>query len=162
MTDSENPAPTPKELEVSLARLDADRAVYDALTAKVRERNKTTLFDALAAAGISHVTVSFDGYGDSGQIEDVETKADDAIIDLPPASITIAVAEWGRGDASQRDLTLPAAIEQLAYGFLEETHGGWEDNSGAYGDFLFDVAQRAITLNYNERFEDSEYTQHML
>jgi hypothetical protein len=160
MTDSENPAPTPSELEVSLARFGADRAVYDALTAKLRERNKTALFDALAAAGISHVTVSFDGYGDSGQIEDVETKAGDAIVDLPPGSITIAVAEWGRGDASQRDLSLPAAVEQLAYGLLEETHGGWENNSGAYGDFVFDVAQRTITLNYNERFEDSEYTQH--
>ena len=34
--------------------------------------NKDALFDALAAAGIETVTVTFDGYGDSGQIEDIE------------------------------------------------------------------------------------------
>lgn len=53
------------------------------------------------------------------------------------------------------------AIERLAYDFLEETHDGWENNEGAYGDFLFDVAARTITLNYNERLETSEYTQHV-
>lgn len=53
------------------------------------------------------------------------------------------------------------AIERLAYDFLEETHGGWENNEGAYGDFLFDVTERTITLNYNERIETSEYTQHV-
>jgi hypothetical protein len=56
---------------------------------------------------------------------------------------------------------MPEAIEQLAYDFLRETHDGWENNAGAYGDFYFDVAERTITLNYNERFEDSEYTQHV-
>ena len=53
------------------------------------------------------------------------------------------------------------AIERLAYDFLEETHGGWENNEGAYGNFLFDVTERTITLNYNERIETSEYTQHV-
>ena len=44
---------------------------------------------------------------------------------------------------------------------FEEAHGGWEDNLGAYGDFVFDVAERSITLNYHERIETSEYTQHV-
>ncbi len=34
------------------------------------------------------------------------------------------------------------AIERLAYDFLEETHDGWENSDGAYGDFIFDVAER--------------------
>lgn len=161
MADPENPAPTSIALDASLARFDTDRAIYDALTTKLRERNKTALFDVLAAAGISHVAVSFDGYGDSGQIENIETKANDTVVDLPPGTITIGLAEWGRGDATSRDLSLAAAIEQLAYGFLEDTHSGWVNNGGAYGDFLFDVAERSITLDYNERFESSEYTQHL-
>jgi hypothetical protein len=56
---------------------------------------------------------------------------------------------------------LTQAIEQLAYDFLRETHAGWENNEGAYGDFHFDVTERSITLNYNERIETSEYTQHV-
>ncbi len=46
------------------------------------------------------------------------------------------------------------AIERLAY-------EGWENNEGAYGNFLFDVTERTITLNYNERIETSEYSQHV-
>ncbi len=36
--------------------------------------NKTALFDALATANITAVVVTFDGYGDSGQIENIEAK----------------------------------------------------------------------------------------
>ncbi len=69
---------------------------------KLRDRNKTVLFDALAAAGISHVIVSFDGYGDSGQIESLEAKAGDDTVDLPEAQVTVAIAEWGQADAEPR------------------------------------------------------------
>jgi hypothetical protein len=53
------------------------------------------------------------------------------------------------------------AIERLAYDFLEETHDGWENSDGAYGDFIFDVAERTITLDYNERHMESDYSQHV-
>lgn len=55
---------------------------------------------------------------------------------------------------------LAEAIETLAYAFLESTHGGWENNGGAYGEFDFDVAAGTITLDYNERFESSENYTH--
>ena len=38
------------------------------------------MFDALAAAGITLIVVTFDGYGDSGQIENIEAKAGDAVV----------------------------------------------------------------------------------
>jgi hypothetical protein len=50
----------------------ADAAARRELHGKLLPQNKTALFDALAAAGITHVAVNFDGYGDSGQIEHVE------------------------------------------------------------------------------------------
>jgi len=31
----------------------------------------------------------------------------------------------------------------------------------AYGDFTFDVADQTITLNYNERHMESDYSQHL-
>ena len=49
----------------------------------------------------------------------------------------------------------------LAYDFLGQTHGGWENSDGAYGDFTFDVAERTITLDYNERHMESDYSQHV-
>ena len=137
--------------------LQADR---DALAARLRETNKAALFDALAIAGIAHVVVSFDGYGDSGQIESVEAKAVGEIVPLPTTAIAIGVAVWGQAEPETRSMTLDEAVEHLAYDFLEETHSGWEDGDGAYGDFTFDVAKRSIMLDYNDRYTASENHQH--
>ena len=48
-------------------------AAHRAALAKANERNKTVLFDALASFGIRRVVVQFDGEGDSGQINSVDT-----------------------------------------------------------------------------------------
>lgn len=37
-------------------------------------KNKATVMDALAAAGITSVEVEFDGHGDDGQIESIEAR----------------------------------------------------------------------------------------
>jgi len=52
------------------------------------------------------------------------------------------------------------AIEKLAYDFLEEVHDGWENEDGAYGEFIFDVGERAIRLEYNERVMTTSYSEH--
>ena len=57
-------------------------------------------------------------------------------------------------------MTVFAAIEHMAYELLGQTHGGWENNAGAYGEFIFDVAAETITLEFNMRFEDSEFFEH--
>ncbi len=62
------PAPTLTDWETK-------RAEHERRDAELRPANKTAVFDALAAAGITIVIVVFDGYGDSGQIEDIEAKA---------------------------------------------------------------------------------------
>jgi len=36
-----------------------------------------------------------------------------------------------------------------------------QGSDGAYGDFTFDVAERTITVDYNERYMQSEYSQHV-
>lgn len=132
------------------------------LDESIRPENKAALFDAPARIGIATVLVEFDGYGDSGQIEDISAHAGpDIAVNLPECNVEIARVEYGTLEIVRKTYTVKEAIERLAYDFLEETHGGWEDNQGAYGDFLFDVAERTITLNYNERIETSEYTQHV-
>lgn len=140
--------------------LEKDRA-FTVLSQSIRPTNKTALFDALAAAGITSVLVHFDGYGDSGQIEDIDATAGGQPKDLPGGEIEIAHVRWGDPEIEHTTLCIRDAIERLAYDFLEQSHGGWENNEGAYGEFTFDVAERTITLDYNERFESSEYSQHM-
>ena len=123
--------------------------------------NKTALLDALKAAGIKNVTVTFDGYGDSGQIENIEATAGAELIDLPSETIEIARAIWGSSEIERLVQPIRDAIETLAYDFLGQTQSGWGNDEGAYGDFTFDVAARTITLDYNERRMESDYSQHV-
>jgi hypothetical protein len=134
---------------------------FEKLCDSIRPENKAAVFDILAQAGVTSVEVIFDGYGDSGQIEDITAKAGDKDVVLPTINVEVARADWGIPDIVRLTHPLPQAIEQLAYDFLRETHAGWENNEGAYGDFQFDVTERSITLNYNERIETSEYTRHV-
>ncbi|MBN9581199.1 MAG: hypothetical protein J0G37_06810 [Afipia sp.] len=90
----------------------------------VRAGNKAALFDALTQADIGIVIVEFDGYGDSGQIEDVTAyDARDVVLKLPSRSIEIGHVQLGSLNIVRETLTVRDAIEHLAYDVLERTHG---------------------------------------
>jgi hypothetical protein len=158
MTELTSTTPDPA---TSLSDWETKRAEHERRSAELRPGNKTTVFDVLAAAGVTVVIVTFDGYGDSGQIENIEAKTGDDVAALPSGDVEIASAIWGEAEPDRTTTTVRDAIERLAYDFLEETHDGWENSDGAYGDFIFDVAERTITLDYNERHMESEYSQHV-
>jgi hypothetical protein len=128
--------------------------------AKANAFNKPIVFDALAAAGLTLVEVPFDGQGDSGQIEGVYAYAGDARSELPESSLTLHQAAQNKGDPKTTTVSLHDAIETLCYDYLAQTHGGWENNDGAYGTFEFDVRERSIRLDFNERFTDSTHHSH--
>ena len=66
---------------------------YQRTQAEANVYNKTVVFDALTAAGITSVTVSFDGEGDSGQIEDIHCEGSEADIE----KIDINIRVWRLG-----------------------------------------------------------------
>jgi hypothetical protein len=154
MTD-ETPAPgfDPDEF---MARYRA----YQARAAELHAGNKATVLAVLRDAGISKVTVTFNGYGDSGQIDSIAVKAGDTDAELPGNSVEIARASWESEAPEQMNEPLADAIETLCYALLEEKHDGWENNEGAYGEFVFDVAADRIVLDFNYRIETSENHTH--
>ena len=130
------------------------------LEVEIFQTNKVTLFSALERAGVTKIVITFDGYGDSGQIEDVQAKAGDDDITMPNAMIEFATTVWGQPEPERSSVTVATAVESLTYDALERTHGGWENNDGAYGAIIFDVADYSITLDYNERYTASENYTH--
>jgi hypothetical protein len=131
------------------------------LCKSILSENKTALFDALAAARIDTVEVTFNGYADEGQIDGLVADGEGADADLRLINIELARVDWANQIVTRQTFSLKDAIEKLVHDLLQQTYYGWEDNQGAYGDFLFDVIERSITLNFNERIETSEYTQHV-
>ena len=123
-------------------------ARHKELCATVNELNKAVLFEALAPAGITAINVEFDGEGDSGQINGVSAHIGDQPTPLPPTMITIREISWGETEATSSELTLEAAVESLCYDYLEQEHGGWENNGGGYGEFHISVTERTTSLSF--------------
>jgi hypothetical protein len=135
----------------------AKDAAHQARCAALRPANKAVLLNALAAANIARVTVSFDGYGDSGQIESVDAvDIAGAPCDLPGIDVTLRGAVWDQEEPREQASPLPDAIERLVYDLLGATHGGWEINDGAFGSVVIDIASGTIELECNLRFSASE------
>lgn len=123
--------------------------------------NKAALFEALAAGGIGSVVVAFDGSGDSGQIEDVTAiRDDDQQTELPTGIVAYREIGFDAAEPVVGMVTVRDVLEHLCYSFLNQTHDGWENDDGAYGEFTFDVATRSITLDYNERYTATESYAH--
>lgn len=116
--------------------------------------NKAVIFAALSAAGIDVVNVTFDGEGDSGQIDNIIARKSEVEIPIPEQAVTLQSVSWDGKEVSLREQSLCEAIEQLCYDYLEQEQGGWENNDGAFGTFAFDVTARTIELEFNGRFTD--------
>ena len=151
---------TTSESAPQLSDWEIKAAAQAKLEAELFTLNKAALLNALALAGVTRVVVSFDGYGDSGQIENVEAQAGEDPVTMPGVAIEIAEAVWDQTEPKRASVSISDAVEHLCYDFLERTHAGWENNDGADGDFAFDVAARSITLDYNERYTASENYTH--
>ena len=127
---------------------------YREALSKASQNNKTVIFDALGTANITLVRVEFDGEGDSGAITDITAYHDDDERKLPTTAVTILQTSWGDAEPHAKEKQLCSAVEILCYDYLEDTHGGWENNEGGYGEFRLDVAARTIELEFNARYVD--------
>lgn len=169
--------------QTSVATAPALIADYTAADAAFREiqpailrRIKPILFGACEAAGLARVTVTFDGCGDSGQIESVDAYgADDQKIDLPAEAITYPCAFMERryepttetpsgnrflgyevGEI-EKTSTLRQIVEDIFWDFIGAKHGGWENNDGGFGECVFEVESQTIRLEMNERYTETNY-----
>ena len=151
-----NTSQAPLSCGAPISDWERQKAAYETLKAKLFALNKAAFFDAIAPLGVTQVVVTFDGYGDSGQIENIEIRAGGDAIAEPTVMIEFVEAEWGQAEPNRSSTSIASAAERLTYDVLEWTHSGWENSDGAYGDVTFDVGAREITLDYNERYTSSE------
>jgi hypothetical protein len=119
--------------------------------------NKAAVFKALANAGIATVNVTFDGEGDSGQIENILA---DGSAEIPEIQVELQQTGWDTSEISTTQSSLRHAIERLCYDYLAQQYGGWENNDGAFGEFIFGVAGNTIELEFNGRYSDVHTSSH--
>jgi hypothetical protein len=131
---------------------------FEKASAEANQLNKAVVFDALSQAGITRVSVGFDGEGDQGQMERATAQTDGTGMEFPSIAISLWESQYGGTELKTRELLLQEAVEHLCYRCLEERHGGWEINEGSFGEFTLDVVARTITLEHYGRIIETAYS----
>ena len=122
--------------------------------------NLRRILPVLRAQGIENVTISFEGYGDSGSIEDISYApcTNENIKEIPVEHLCTAShfddGQWLKTVTPQQS-TLNEAIDELTYDYLEETGVDWYNNDGGYGELVIDVNAGTVALEVNVRYTES-------
>lgn len=126
------------------------------------QENLAAICRALEKEKVGSVVVTYDGSGDSGQVEQITYyDPDDKELEEPEGKLEILKGKSTLSDGKwvetvvPKEVSLSEAIEGIAYAFLEIHSPGWENNEGAYGDLEILVKDRKATLTHNYRFTDT-------
>jgi hypothetical protein len=99
---------------------------------------RAALLAQLRALGVTEVTAEYEGYGDSGNVEDIT---------LQPTEIAIPSE-------------LSSQLDEFAWAFAYQQHPGLENNDGGYGTLTWDIVKDSIDLDHADRFVDSTHSYH--
>ena len=141
------------DFQAAIAEFAVRQAERDAREQIEIQHLKAVVIPPLRTAGIARVEVRFDGYGDSGAVEECAClDAAGAAIACPDITLQGGEADKADGAGSKETQTLGEALEQLTYLALERHHPGWEINDGACGELVIDVAEATFVLDCSLRF----------
>lgn len=133
-------------LQEALSRYDANLATFRDLSARLRKPNRATLFDTLAATRISLVIVTIGHDDDGGRLENLAVIAADPSMRLPQDPITLSLPLWGLPEPLDLELSIPHAIERMAFDCLEESFGSYPSDFAGSDTLIFDVVNRAVAI----------------
>ncbi|MFG6588982.1 DUF6878 family protein [Sulfitobacter sp. MOLA879] len=106
--------------------------------AEQRVEIRAALLTELRALGVTNIEVQYEGYGDSGNVEDVVVSPD-----------TITLKE----DLRRR-------VEDFGWDFAYALSPGFENNEGGYGELNWAIEADKIDVSHSNRYIASETTEH--
>jgi hypothetical protein len=106
--------------------------------AEQRVETRTALLTELRALGVRSIEVQYEGYGDSGNVEDVVVSPD-----------TITLTE----DLRRR-------VEDFGWDFAYALSPGFENNEGGYGELTWAIEADKINVSHSNRYIETDTTEH--
>ena len=99
---------------------------------------RAALLAQLRALGVTEVTAEYEGYGDSGNVEDIT---------LQPSGIALPSE-------------LSSQLEDFVWAFAYQQHPGFENNEGGYGTLTWDLTKDSMDLDHADRYIESIHSYH--
>jgi len=106
--------------------------------AEQRVETRAALLSELRALGVRSIEVQYEGYGDSGNVEDVVVTPD-----------TIALTE-----------VLRLRVEDFGWDFAYALSPGFENNEGGYGELTWSLDADKIDVSHSNRYIETATTEH--
>ncbi|RUS65188.1 hypothetical protein EGN72_00990 [Pseudorhodobacter sp. E13] len=103
-----------------------------------RVATRAALLSELRALGVTRIEVQYEGYGDSGNVEDVLVSPD-----------TITLTEEMR-----------RRVEDFGWDFANALSPGFENNEGGYGELTWALATDKIDVSHSNRYIETNTTEH--
>lgn len=122
---------------------------YTRLKRETRTEDRATVMAALKACGITKVVMRYDGYGDSGGVEECVVEGGQGQESLT-TPIQTTLVDWPSGEKTIQMLPLRDVLETLTMQYVDVEHDGWENNEGGSGDVTFDPVADTITVSHTE------------
>ena len=102
------------------------------------KRVRAVLLAQLRTLGVIEASAEYEGYGDSGNVEDIALQPSG--VALPPE--------------------LSGQLEDFAWALAYQQHPGFENNDGGYGTLTWDLVKDSIDLDHADLFVDSHHSYH--
>jgi hypothetical protein len=103
-----------------------------------RGETRATLLAELRALGVTNIEVQYEGYGDSGNVEDVV---------VTPGTITLTEE-------------LRRRVEDFGWDFAYALSPGFENNEGGYGELTWALVTDKIDVSHSNRYIATNTTEH--
>ncbi|GAB3588594.1 DUF6878 family protein [Acetobacter peroxydans] len=128
---------------------------YNRLKRESQTEDRATVMAALKACGITKVVIRYDGYGDSGGVEECTVEGGQGQESLTVPVQTV-ILDWSSAEKTIQMAPLREVLETLAMQYVAVEHSGWENNEGGSGDVTFDPIAGTITVSHTENYVASE------
>ena len=106
--------------------------------AEQRVETRAALLVELRALGVTSIEMQYEGYGDSGNVEEVLVSPD-----------TITLTEEMR-----------RRVEDFGWDFAYALSPGFENNEGGYGELTWALATDKIDVSHSNRYIETNTTEH--
>lgn len=116
----------------------AQRLESQRRAAEQRVENRAALLSELRGLGVTNVEVQYEGYGDSGNVEDVV---------VTPDTITLTEEMLRR-------------VEDFGWDFAYALSPGFENNEGGYGELTWSLEADKIDVSHSNRYIETNTIEH--
>ncbi|AXV94631.1 hypothetical protein GO300_01042 [Ralstonia solanacearum] len=133
-------------------------------TDPVQSYNRAVLLDALRAVGAATAVISYFGYGDSGNANEIqiydagsEEVSGDQTVSIMREDARYVDGQW-QSTHAMVDMSLRDALDAFGDRAVSFHHPGFENNEGGDGEITFDCIAGTVLMAHRDHYFEHIHT----